>query len=125
MSIRLALASASTTWVKVAMFRWLAVSVTARASAKAIFLVMVAASSSGSMSLEAAATARQNLTTLVADVPQDLASSEMLRQATPAGSSRTIRATRREVRQQRPDGDQDADVGPLVRSSLVFGHAVR
>src|SRR5579859_6542116 len=39
--------------------------------------------------------ARQNRTTLVADVPQELASSEMLRQATPAGSSRTIWATRR------------------------------
>ena len=101
------------------MSRWLAVSVTARASAWAIFLVMVAASSSGSMSLDAAATAaasswatalasasrssgyprrptaRQKRTTLVAEVPQELASSEMLRQATPAGSSRTIWATRR------------------------------
>ena len=32
---------------------------------------------------------------------------------------------RREVRQQRPDGDQDPDVGALIRSCLVFGHAVR
>src|SRR5438034_6908454 len=39
--------------------------------------------------------ARQNLTTLVADVPQARASSEMLRQATPCGSSRTACATRR------------------------------
>jgi len=75
-------------------------------------LVIVAASSAGSISLLAAMaapaswatapasarrssgyprkpTARQNLTTLVADVPQELASSEMFRQATPAGSSRT------------------------------------
>src|SRR4030095_33402 len=36
-----------------------------------------------------------NRTTLVADVPQARASSEMLRQATPCGSSRTACATRR------------------------------
>ncbi len=38
--------------------------------------------------------ARQNRTTLVAEVPQERASSEMLRQATPPGSSRTACATR-------------------------------
>jgi hypothetical protein len=82
-------------------------------------LVIVTGSSSGSISLDAATTAaasscatapasairssgyprspiaRQNRTTLVADVPQERASSEMLRQATPAGSSRTACATRR------------------------------
>ncbi len=91
---------------------------TAAASAKAIFLVMVTGSSSASMSLDTVTetrssswatapasasrrsgyprspTARQNRTTLVADVPQEPASSEMLRQATPAGSSSTAWATR-------------------------------
>jgi hypothetical protein len=80
--------------------------------------VIVTGSSSGSMSLEAATTAaasscatapasasrssgyprsptaRQNRTTLVADVPHERASSEMLRQATPPGSSSTACATR-------------------------------
>ena len=32
---------------------------------------------------------------------------------------------RREVWQQRPDSNQDPDVGTLIRSYLVFGHPVR
>jgi len=32
---------------------------------------------------------------------------------------------RRQVRQQRPDGDQDADVRSLIGACLLFGHAAR